>query len=602
MVQFQNHSPYPGEPDLSIPDELLGAGVRTGSSIVNTSAVINGLPLGVMICGLDLDGTLRILFVNHMASRVLEIDDSTVLPCPLDKVSVLQDANTFSNHVFEVFRLGRESRFEWGYQTGAMEHYLTSQLYPLWDHEDRVYQVVCTIEDRTAEKLAERNLLHHAFHDSLTGLPNRVLFRNKLEEAVTDYQRTGGEVGCAVLIVNIDRFQQINESFGHSAGDRFLVSLASALKRCIRAHDTLARLSGDEFAILVGRCTDFDDVAEISDRIHKITRQPFDLDGNEVFTSVSVGLATTRSSSAHPEDLIRDADFAMHTAKSAGKSRTESYRRESHQRARSQFHLETELRRAVERDELALHYQPLVDIRSNTLVGFEALARWNHRERGFVSPGEFIPLAEETGIIVDLGRWALNAACAQVRHWIDLKGEDRALPVNVNVSGIQFGRDDVVGMVQSCLEKHRLDGRFIRVELTETAIMANPESISECLTRLRALGVKVALDDFGTGYSSLNYLHHFPIDIIKIDRNFINQLQYDNAPYRILDMIGKLARNLGNDLVAEGIEDMHHIEMLHSLDFHNVQGFFYSRPVPGEQATAMLDGDVPWDKGNRSGG
>jgi Amt family ammonium transporter len=518
------------------------------------------------------------------------------VPCPFDAVWSASDNHVLAGQIMEVFRSERSTSFEWSIRNGVVERFLSSDLIPLEDHKGRVYQVICTLEDQTAEKLAERNLLHHAFHDALTGQPNRVLFRNKLEEAVAECQRSSQQTGCAVLIINIDRFQQINESFGHSAGDRFLISMASTLRRCIRSSDTLARLSGDEFAILVSRFADLEEVEMISRRIHEAMALPYDLDGNEVFTSVSVGVATTISSSTHPEDLIRDADFAMHRAKSAGKARTEIYHRDSHQRARSQFHLETELRRAVERNELELHYQPIIDLQSSELHSFEALTRWVHRDRGFVSPVEFIALAEETGVIVNLGRWAVDAACGKVASWLAEVGEDRAVPVNVNVSGIQFARDDVAGMVEEALKKHNLPGKFIRIELTESAIMANPTRISESLQRIRKLGVKVALDDFGTGYSSLNYLHQFPIDIIKIDRSFINQLEQGNAPFMILQMIGMLAQNLGHEIVAEGLEDTAHISMLRDLAFSFGQGYYWSKPVNSVAASEMVRGQLPWNK------
>lgn len=564
------------------------------SRIVNTSAVAERLPVGILVCNVAKGNIIEALFVNNFARDVFGLTDTAQLPCPLDSVWSASDNHVLAGQILEVYRSGRDASFEWSIRHGAIERFLSSNLLPLEDHEGKVYQVICTIEDQTAEKLAERNLLHHAFHDALTGQPNRVLFRNKLEEAVTECQRSGPGTGCAVLIINIDRFQQINESFGHSAGDRFLISMASTLRRCIRSSDTLARLSGDEFAILVSRFKDLDEVEMISHRIHEAMALPYDLDGNEVFTSVSVGVATTIASSTHPEDLIRDADFAMHRAKSAGKARTEIYHRDSHQRARSQFHLETELRRAVERNELDLFYQPIVDLKTSELHGFEALTRWTHKERGFVSPVEFIPLAEETGVIVKLGRWAVDAACSTVKSWLEAVGPDKTVPVNVNVSGIQFARDDIAAMVEEALQKHDLPGHLIRIELTESAIMANPTRISESLSRIRKLGVKVALDDFGTGYSSLNYLHQFPIDIIKIDRSFINQLKEGNAPFKILQMIGMLAENLGHEVVAEGLEDMEHINMLQELNFNFGQGYFWSKPVDGKEATGMVGGKLPW--------
>ena len=586
MADTQRHKVSP------IDDTAEGA-ART-ARIVNTSAVVERLPVGVLVCSVTSANVIEALFVNGFAREVFSLTESTVLPCPLDTIWNSADNHVLAGQVLEVFRTARDSNFEWSIRAGVLERFLSSHLMPLMDHEGNVYQVICTIEDQTAEKLAERNLLHHAFHDALTGQPNRVLFRNKLEEAVADCQREGNQTGCAVLIVNIDRFQQINESFGHSAGDRFLISMASTLRRCIRSSDTLARLSGDEFAILVSRFKDVEEVEMISRRVHEAMQQPYDLDGNEVFTSVSIGVATTLSSATHPEDLIRDADFAMHRAKGAGKSRTEIYHRDSHQRARSQFHLETELRRAVERNELELYYQPIIDLKTSQLHGFEGLTRWIHRERGFVSPAEFIPLAEETGVIVALGRWAMKAACQQIKTWVDEQGAEHAVPVNVNVSGIQFARDNVAAVVERTLEESGIDGRFLRIELTESAIMANPMRISESLNRIRKLGVKVALDDFGTGYSSLNYLHQFPIDVIKIDRSFINQLERGNAPYKILQMIGMLASNLGHEVVAEGLEDIDHIEMLRSLDFGYGQGFYFSKPVNGKAATEIVKGNLPW--------
>ena len=567
----------------------------TAAKVVNTGAVAECLPVGVLVLNNTPANSIEALLINAFARKIFDLRNHIQLPCPLDSIWNTSDNHILISQVQEVFRSGKEANFEWSMRTGAIERFLSSQLIPLLDHEERVHQVICTVEDQTAEKLAERNLLHHAFHDALTGQPNRVLFRNKLEEAVTEITRDNRGAGCAVLVINIDRFQQINESFGHSAGDRFLISMASTLRRCIRGSDTLARLSGDEFAILVTRFNDIEEVEMICGRIHEAMQQPYDLDGNEVFTSVSVGVATTINSSTHPEDLIRDADFAMHRAKTAGKARSEIYHSDKHQRAQSQFHLETELRRAVERRELKLYYQPIVDLKTQKIRSFEGLTRWIHKERGFVSPVEFIPLAEETGVIVNLGRWAMDAACEQVRHWIDTVGPEKTVPVNVNVSGIQFARDDVAAMVRDALLKYDIDGRFIRVELTESSIMANPTRISESLDKIRKLGVKIALDDFGTGYSSLNYRHQFPIDIVKIDRSFIMQLEQDNQPYKILKMIGQLTQNLGHDVIAEGLEDLEHIEMLREMGFKFAQGYYYSKPVEAAEASKLVAGDVPWE-------
>ncbi|MBL4836819.1 MAG: GGDEF domain-containing protein [Kordiimonadaceae bacterium] len=562
---------------------------------VNTSAIAEYLPLGILVCHITPANIVETLFINEFACNIFHLTNKIVLPCSLETICHANDSQVLASQIQEVYRSKTQSNFEWSIQPGqSTERYLNSELIPLKNSNGEVFQVICTIEDHTAEKLAERNLLHHAFHDALTGQPNRVLFRNKLEEAVANCQRAGNTDGCAVLIINIDRFQQINGSFGHSAGDRFLISMASTLRRCIKSNDTLARLSGDEFAILVSQFDALEEVEAISKQIHATMEQPYDLDGNEVFISVSIGISSTISSSTHPEDLIRDADFAMHRAKHAGKSRTEIYRHEPHRQARSQFHLETELRRAVERRELELYYQPIVDMKTGELRSFEGLTRWIHKDKGFVAPNDFIPLAEETGVIVKLGQWALMEACQQAKVWINAVGEDRAVPINVNVSGIQFARDDVASMIENALEKTDVPGKFIRVELTESAIMANPTLIAESLTRIRNLGVKVALDDFGTGYSSLNYLHQFPIDIIKIDRSFINQLEIGNQPYKILEMIGVLSESLGHDLVVEGLEDLEQVIMLRDMGFPYAQGYFYSKPVNSAAATKIVLGPLPW--------
>lgn len=564
------------------------------ASLISSDTIIDSLPFGIICFDVRDNGDVFIQSANAQAKALFDIRDAGQLPLPLTQIWDSPESQKLSDAICLSKSRKQAQTLEWAKHRDNHENYLISHIQPIYGDSADICQILCTVEDHTAEKLAEKNIMHHAFHDALTGQPNRVLFRNKLEETVMNGQRIGEGFGCAVLVVNIDRFQQINESFGHSAGDRFLISMSSTLRRCIDSTDILARLSGDEFAVLVPDMQKVDSVIATCDRIHTAMKQPYDLDGNEVFTSVSIGVATTISSATHPEDLIRDADFAMHRAKLAGKARTEVYRRDSHQVARSQFHLETELRRAVERQELQLYYQPIVDLNTSKLHGFEALTRWHHKDHGFVSPVEFIQLAEETGIIVPLGRWAVDAACICLKHWSMEIGVENVVPVNVNVSGVQFARDDVALMVETALKKFDLPGELLRIELTESSIMANPERISESLNKIRSLGVKVALDDFGTGYSSLNYLHQFPIDIIKIDRAFISQLERGNTQHKILDMIGRLAHSLGHEIVAEGLEDTDHINMVSEMGFAFAQGFYYSKPVNTTEASEMVRGNLPW--------
>lgn len=562
--------------------------------IVNTSAVIGKLPIGVLVCSQRQDRTLDALFMNGFAGDIFQTPENTLLPCPLELIWVDQFHTQLYEQIKNVFDNGKEYSLDWSMKAGSTERHLYSHLFPLIDHNGKVYQVICTLEDKTSEKLAERNLLHHAFHDSLTGLPNRVLFRSKLEEAVSDCVRSNMTQGCAILIVNIDRFQQINETFGHSAGDRFLVAMVSTLRRCIRPSDILARLSGDEFAILVPNCIDQDEVKMISTHIHGAMKLPYNLDGNEVFTSVSIGISSTHNSPIHPEDLIRDADYAMHAAKIGGKACSQMYERIRHDNSRSRFHLETELRRAVERDELELYYQPIVCMKDGSLKGFEALTRWSHKERGMVSPTEFIPIAEETGIIIDLGRWAMDKACKQISEWSAYVTDDQPFGVNVNVSGVQFSRDNVSEVVIQALETYGTDPGMLTVELTESAIITNPAKIAQTLETIRKKGVKVALDDFGTGYSSLNYLHQFPIDCIKIDRSFIEDLKVDTQKFTILNLIATFGHKMGLSLVAEGLEDEEHIQMVNQLEVEYGQGYYYSRPVDAKTATLFMQNHKNW--------
>jgi len=564
------------------------------SPALNAELILQSLPMGVMICTLAHDNLVQVHSINTYISEIFSESENVKLPTFLDRIIGNEDYQGLASQIIEVFMNGQPTSTEWVINSGAMERTLVSQILPMSVHHSNVDYVICTIEDHTVEKMAERNLLHHAFHDGLTGQPNRVLFRNRLEEAVATVDKSETGDGVAVLIINIDRFQQINDSFGHSVGDRFLVAIASTLRRCISNKDTLARLSGDEFAILIHKCTDELDILRVTNQVHQSMLQPFDLDGNEVFTTVSIGAASTLNSLVHPEDLIRDADFAMHRAKGLGKARTEFFQRDTHQRVRSNFHLETQLRRAVEREELELKYQPLIALSDHGLTGFEGLARWVHKDRGHVSPVEFIPLAEETGIIVPLGRWAIFCACRQIKSWIAEFGVDRARPININVSGVQFARDDIANLIRDALEETQIPGNMLRLELTETAIMSNPAEIAKTLEAVKDMGILIALDDFGAGYSSLNYLHQFPIDIIKIDRSFINKMQIGNQTYEILRMISGLAQNLGMKVVAEGLEGTEHIEMIRDLKIGFGQGYYYSPPVGVDAATAMLGGNLPW--------
>ncbi|HYO63890.1 MAG TPA: EAL domain-containing protein [Pyrinomonadaceae bacterium] len=444
------------------------------------------------------------------------------------------------------------------------------------------------VQDITDRKRAEEQLLHDAFHDMLTGLPNRALFIDHLKMAIQRSRRNEGKM-FAALFLDLDRFKVINDSLGHMLGDQLLVGIARRLEACLRPGDTVARLGGDEFVVLVEDIADTNDAAEIAGRIQEELSQPFNLGGHEVFTTVSIGIAPSSAGYERAEDLLRDADTAMYRAKTLGKKRYEIFDRAMHDRALKLLQLETDLRRAVDRAEFALHYQPIISLDSGRVRGFEALVRWVHPERGFISPDDFIPVAEETGLIIPIGQWVLEEACRQARAWQESHPSDLPLTISVNLSGKQFSQPDLIERVRGVLRETNLDARHLKLEITESMVMENIETAVEMLTQLRALGVEISIDDFGTGYSSLSYLHRFPINTLKIDRSFVSHMTENTENAEIVRTIITLARSLEMDVVAEGVETAEQLQQLKDLDCDYAQGFLFSKPLPREAASSFLD-------------
>ena len=444
------------------------------------------------------------------------------------------------------------------------------------------------IQDITERKRAEDQVHHAAFHDALTGLPNRILLSERLSLAVERAKRWP-EYRFAVLFIDLDRFKVVNDSLGHPAGDLLLVEVARRLQRCVRATDTVARLGGDEFAVLLENTDDEHSPTGVAGRVHQQLSVPFDLDGHEVFTSASIGIACSTGNYERPEDILRDSDTAMYRAKSNGKARYAVFDREMHTRAVEQLTLESELRRAVERGEIGVHYQPLVSLSTGRLVGFEALARWRHAQRGYVPPDEFIRLAEETGLITLLGEQVLRQACAQVRAWQREFAALGPLVMSVNLSAKQFHQDDLVARVKRVLGETGLAAESLCLEVTESVLMEQVEQAQRMLDRLNALGVRLALDDFGTGYSSLAYLHRFPFDVLKVDRSFVNRMGADDAEgMKIVKTIIALASELGIDVAAEGVEVESQRAQLAGLGCAYGQGYLFSRPLDVAAARAYM--------------
>ena len=443
--------------------------------------------------------------------------------------------------------------------------------------------------DVTRRKQVEEKLIHDAFHDGLTGLPNRALFMDHLQLAVGRAARPKKNYLFAVLFLDLDRFKNVNDSLGHTVGDLLLVAISRRIQSCLRHIDTVARFGGDEFAVLLDGVEDANDAVRVAERLQRELTTPINVGGHEVFTSASIGIALSSTGYDRPEDVLRDADTAMYRAKAAGKARHEIFDTGMHQRAVALLKLETELRRAVERDEFVVHYQPIVSLDDDTIRGFEALVRWQHPERGLVAPTEFIAVAEETGLIIPLGRWVLREACCQMRRWQESFDWARPLTLSVNISGTQFMQPDLVEQVRRILHETGFDPRCLQLEITESSVIENTETVTQMLVQLRSLGIRLSMDDFGTGYSSLSYLHRFPIHTLKIDRSFISSCGGGDEN-EIVRTIIMLARNMGMDVVAEGVETEQQLASLRDLRCEYGQGFFFSHPLDVETTTRLLEG------------
>jgi diguanylate cyclase (GGDEF)-like protein/PAS domain S-box-containing protein len=441
--------------------------------------------------------------------------------------------------------------------------------------------------DVTDRLRAQQKLWHAAFYDALTGLPNRSLFMERLGQAQERARGRSG-AGFGVLFLDLDRFKVVNDSMGHRAGDQLLVAIARRLDRIRRAGDTVARLGGDEFAVLVEGVEDAPAAGRVADRVQRELSQPFEVNGQEVFTSASIGIALGGSQGHKPEDLLRDADTAMYRAKGQGIANHAVFDITMHDHAVAVLQLESDLRRAIDRGELRVRYQPIVGLQSARIIGFEALVRWQHRQRGLVAPAEFIPMAEETGVIGAVGRWVLLESCTQMRALQQLYPRAPGLTLAVNVSGRQILQPDLVEQISDILDATGFDPRLLRLELTETVLVENEAAAARCLNRLRQLGLKLAIDDFGTGYSSLSYLHRMPIDILKIDASFVQTMGVDEKNRRIVETILALGKNLGVEVIAEGVETAAQAQVLQRLGCGLVQGYLFSEAVDIDAATSLL--------------
>ncbi|HKP52686.1 MAG TPA: EAL domain-containing protein [Chloroflexia bacterium] len=449
-----------------------------------------------------------------------------------------------------------------------------------------------TIIDITERKLLEEQLLHQAFHDPLTNLPNRSLFMDRLEHALARASRISSSV--AVLFLDLDEFKVINDSLGHKVGDQLLIAVGRRIELCIRAGDTVARLGGDEFTVLLEEVESVREVAETAERIASQLQRPFNIEGQDLFITTSVGIALSGPDHGQPTDLLRNADIAMYEAKKGGKSRYAVFEPGMNSRLWERMQTETELRRALEHNEFTVYYQPIIELETGRVLELEALVRWQHPTRGLVLPSEFIPVAEESGLILPLGQWVLREACRDIRAWQMQSCDATPLLLSVNLSPRQFRHPRLLEDIVTSLEETGLDPCHLKLEITESVALDNTEATIETLRELRRLGIHIAIDDFGMGYSALGYLKRYPVDTLKLDRSFVDGMGHDIEDTAIVNAVIAFAKTLSLSVTAEGIETVEQLTQLQSLGCDRGQGYYFARPMTAEAVTALIATDNNW--------
>ncbi|MDQ1591756.1 MAG: hypothetical protein QOG71_2383 [Pyrinomonadaceae bacterium] len=531
----------------------------------------------------------RWLSVNRSLCGLLGYDEAELLLTNFQSVTHPDDLGESLTDMYgmlegKVVTCTKERRY---LHKQGQEVWATVSTSTVADSQGKPMHFIVQAQDITERKRAEDHLHHAAFYDGLTGLPNRALFTDHLQVAVKRAQQHPEHL-YAVLFLDVDRFKTINDSLGHLLGDHLLRDVARRLEACIRPEDVVARFGGDEFAILLNGLAHSADAIAVAERIGRELLTPFDLGGHEVFASASVGIALSTIGYNSSEEILRDADTAMYRAKAQGNGCYEVFDKLMHARALSLLKLENDLRRAVERGEFEVFYQPIIRLKTGMISGFEALVRWRHPERGIVSPLEFIPAAEETGLIIPMGSWVLRQACRQLSRWQAEYPAEAPLTMSVNLSGKQFRQADLVDQVKRILNETKLPPQCLRLEITESVVMEDAEVATAMLRQLRSLNVQLSIDDFGTGYSSLSYLHRFPINILKIDRSFVGRMCLEEESLGIVETIVILASKLKMNVVAEGIETEEQCEGLRDLGCEYGQGFIFAEPVTQEAATQLL--------------
>ena len=552
--------------------------------------LLDALPIAAAVVGLTSRGVLKLIDRNSKFDEVMaSTGDDKMISGDFRDCCHVQIARLMQSFLAD-FDSPSELEFSHGAGIGATHYRI--KLAPLARDSNRRPRCMVSLVDRTVEVQAEKALRAEMLRDSLTGLPNRLAFGEMIEvaESAGEGNSSGDTVevdglvrpvGHAVLVVDMLRFSRINESMGGLFGDELLITFARRLISALRSGDRLARTGGNEFGIIVALRRGMGDAMKAADRIQEVMTAPFKLSDLEIKVECAIGLAMMQKGQ-DPEDLFRNAQFAVKQAKAAGTPQV--YHAEEASQARRRFSIETELRRALEKDELNLYYQPLIDLKSGKVSGFEALARWHHEDRGEISPTEFIPVAEESGLILTLGRWAMDKAAHTLAEWDKANGTPIPAYVAVNLSAIQVARDNIAEVVASALRSTGLSGDRLTLELTESSIVQDPGRALRVFEALKALDATVAMDDFGTGYSSLAYLQRLPIDVLKIDRSFVTGMMRDPDSVAIVRAVLSLADALGMSTTAEGIETVELATTLAALGCSSGQGYYFAKPLEAEAA------------------
>jgi diguanylate cyclase (GGDEF)-like protein/PAS domain S-box-containing protein len=554
------------------------SGVPAGNQTLLLDTVLNNMSQGVLM----FDRDARLVFCNQRYIEMYGLSSVFVVPgrslpellCHRKAVGAFSgDSEKYITGLLRDVREGRTSKAV------------------IRSHDGRIFSVmrkpiadggwIATHEDITDRQLAEERIVHMARHDALTDLPNRTMLRERLEY---ELKRTKRGEGLAVLCLDLDHFKSVNDTLGHPIGDELLKVVAARLRSCIRDSDTIARLGGDEFAIIMTAVNEPSDAVPLATRIRESITKPYDLDGHQVLADISIGISLAPADATESDLLLKNADMALYGAKADGRGTFRFFEPEMDARMKARRELEMDLRQALVNGEFELYYQPLVNLKTNAITAFEALLRWNHPVRGLISPADFIPIAEETGLIAPLGEWVLRRACEEAATW------PAHIKVAINLSPVQLKNRGLVELVMSALSSVGLSASRVQLEITETVLMQNTFNTLATLQKLRALGVQIALDDFGTGYSSLSYLRSFPFDKIKIDRSFIQDLSNSAEPLAIVHAVAGLARNLDMVSTAEGVETTQQRDALQSIGCVEMQGYLFSRPrPPAEIAQLFID-------------